>query len=112
MSKHRGTTCGPKSLARSICARGCVTQATYRSRVANDRASVTRAAAARATAQDRAAGGGQRFVLHRADGLSVANVAGRFSTLLDGPALFLCVARRRHVATDQFRTAAAGARGG
>src|SRR2546423_1807451 len=25
MSKHRGTTCGPKSLARSICARGCVT---------------------------------------------------------------------------------------
>src|SRR5437762_4890711 len=83
-----------------------------RSRVANDRAAVTRAAAAGATAQDRAAGGGQRFVLHRAGGLSVANVAGRFSTLLDGPALFLWVARRRHVATDQLRTAAARARGG
>lgn len=46
--------------------------------MADDRAAITRAPAVGTTAQDRAAVGGQRAVLHRADGLSVADVAGDF----------------------------------
>jgi transposase len=91
-SRHRGTTCGPKSLARSICARGCVTKRGDRSRVADDRTPVTGAPAVGATEEDRVAGGSKRVVLHRADRLSVADVARRFSAILDGPTLFLRVA--------------------
>ena len=42
--------------------------------------------------QDRVDGDRQCVTLYRQDGLSIADVAARFSALLDGAALLLCLA--------------------
>jgi hypothetical protein len=70
------------------------------------------AAPARTAAPNGAAGGGRCAVLRSRVRLPVADAAARLSAAIDGAGLFLSLARRRHLGTDQPSPAAGGARGG
>ncbi len=71
-----------------------------------------RGPAAGAAAGDGAARGGRGDLLHRDDRLPVADAAEGVSTLFDGAAILLPLARHRHLGADQSYAADAGARGG
>src|SRR5229473_8066165 len=114
---QRGTTCGPKSLVRSMSARGWAIQAI--SAMANGQWSSRGSLSA--TGWD-----GRRrlkcavlsmqccqcIALYGANRLPVTAVAARVSALYDGATLFLRLAGQRHGAADQFRAVAASARSG
>ena len=71
-----------------------------------------RAPAVGAAASDGAARGGRGYLLHRGDGLPVADAAEGVPTLFDSAAILVPLARHRHLGADQSYAADAGARGG
>ncbi len=71
-----------------------------------------RAPAVGAAASDGAARGGLGYLLHRGDGLPVADAAEGVPTLFDSAAILVPLARHRHLGADQSYAADAGARGG
>src|SRR5512132_1650405 len=102
VSNPGGTTCGPKSLDRSMSVRGALCKRPYRSRVGGDRALYAGSQALGPPAGDRLARGAGCDPVYCAQRMPVAHAAEGLSAVHDGAGVFLRLAGQRPVRADQL----------